>query len=110
MIIKDRPNILQPFFSIFDTISGSPDNYTVTYANSTFNNYCGLSIVEPENDCEEGVCTDVFEVASSYCSPSTDIDVTIFATNILGNGSRSKEASVGMIFHFDLYFTIHVFV
>ena len=36
-----------------------------------------------------------FDVHLSDCSVSDDINVEIFATNILGNGSSSRRVAIG---------------
>jgi hypothetical protein len=41
-----------------------------------------------------------FDTSSSLCPPSADIDITVFATNVLGNGPTSEPAFQGVIFNF----------
>ena len=45
--------------------------------------------------CHNGVCTHVFEVSSSFCHPSTNITVSVFATSTLGPGEPSEPFTIG---------------
>lgn len=70
------------------TLNGSATSYTINYFDSMSNISCG-SVPIPVSSCVGGVCSSVFNVSSS-CSDSTGIILTVFATNILGNGTESE--------------------
>lgn len=85
---------LQPPFSISDGIDGSTTLYTINYSNLTSGEVCGSAMI-PGSSCMDSVCSDVFNVTSSRCFPSTELSVTIFASNILGNGEISEAYTYG---------------
>lgn len=79
-----------------NTSSGSPKFYTISYTNTT-SFTCSFSVIEPNQDCDDGLCSDLFTLSiSSICSLAADIDVTVFATNDLGNGSSSDQVAIGI--------------
>ena len=45
--------------------------------------------------CLDGVCSRVFEQSSSSCNQSSDIAVTVSATNKLGDGPPSDLFNIG---------------
>ena len=53
--------------------------------------------IDPGKDCNDGICNHVFEVSESLVgAPGKDIDVSIFGTNILGNGSLTNTSTIGI--------------
>ena len=48
------------------------------------------------------MCSDLFEVSASSCSPSSNINVSILATNVLGDGPLSDPVMVaaGLLRHY----------
>ena len=80
-------------FNITDDIDGSTISYTIIYSDSHSNNSCGLSIISVSS-CEGSICSHLFEVSASSCSPSSNINVSIFATNILGDGLLSNSVMI----------------
>ena len=76
-------------------------SYTISLTDTTFGTNCGSAVV-PASSCREGVCTSTFTVTSSSeykCHPSTDISVTVFATNALGTGPHSDPTLISKILH-----------
>ena len=69
-------------------------SYTISYSDSASGIICGSTTI-PASSCEDGTCDDVFVVATSTCAPSTDITVTMFTTNVLGNGPISVPTKIG---------------
>ena len=47
--------------------------------------------------CESGVCSDWFDIASSPCAQSTNVMVTAFATNLLGDGPPSQPTEIVLL-------------
>ena len=64
-----------------------------TYNNSVSGVSCG-SATSPASSCEDRVCRNSFIYDESACSSSTDINITITATNIHGTGSPSDATVV----------------
>ena len=84
---------------ITNNINGSPVNYTIVYTELTFGTICGSEVI-PASSCNGRVCNHYFDIlVSSSCPPST-VEVTVFATNVLGRGPSSVPAARGknMIF------------
>ena len=71
---------------ISDGIDGSAISYTITYMDSITGDPCSLATITASS-CVEGICKHTFEVSLSSCPPCVDINVTVYATNILGNGA-----------------------
>ena len=67
-------------------------SHTITYSDATNGNICGTAII-PSRLCEEGVCSHIFEV-TSLCINSTSINVSVSATNILGDGPQTDPVTV----------------
>lgn len=42
-----------------------------------------------------GTCRHVFSVKNSSCPPCVSINITVFATNTLGDGALSDEITIG---------------
>ena len=68
--------------------------YNINYTNSTSGELCN-SVTIPASSCTNGVCNHEFDISSSLCSPSTALSVTVFASNILGDGEVSAEFTFG---------------
>ena len=79
--------VLQPLFSIADGIPGSVTHYTLTYSNITSSKLA----------CRNITCDYMIDVASSNCSQFTDIEVTLSASNRLGQGPASAPITIGKI-------------
>lgn len=45
--------------------------------------------------CQSNKCSYTSEVLYTSCPSSTDIFVTVFATNVLGDGSLSQAVKIG---------------
>ena len=84
----------QQSFQIADGIDGSAISYTVTYSESTSGSTCGSATI-PASSCTNEMCTHLFDTSLSLCPSAVNIDVTVFATNVLGNGSTSEPTFQG---------------
>ena len=80
-------------FNITDGITGSLISYTVIYSDSHSNNSCGLSTILVPS-CERSICSHLFQVSASSCSPSSNINVSMFATNVIGDGPLSRPVMI----------------
>ena len=88
-------NVLtQAPFYFSDGIDGSTTSYTITYSDSTSGRICGSATI-PASSCDGGICSCRFDISSSSCLPSADVSVTVFASNILGNGPMSEPRIMG---------------
>ena len=45
--------------------------------------------------CQNGVCSEEFDITSTSCFPFSQITVTVFAANVFGNGSVSNSITIG---------------
>ena len=82
-------------FDISDGIDGSAINYTVMYYDSVSSTICCSSAIVQASTCEELACMDMLNISSSTCSSGVDINVTAYATNLLGNSPTSEFDTVG---------------
>jgi hypothetical protein len=80
---------------ITDGIEGSTISYTITYVDSISGDFCN-SVTIPASSCIDGMCNHTFEVTLSSCPPCVDINITVYATNILGNGAISDPLTIGL--------------
>ena len=85
----------QDAFNISDGIDGSATSYTVQYSDSVYGYKCGSATI-PASGCQGSICTHVFDVSSSSCPSSADVNITVSATNILGEGLSSVPMSIGI--------------
>ena len=89
-----RINSFQPSFALSGGIDGSALSYTLVYNNSVSGDGCGSATI-PASSCIDQACRHSFTYDESDCSsPSTDINITISATNILGIGLPSEPIFV----------------
>jgi hypothetical protein len=83
---------MQSVFTVSDDISGSAISYNISYSDITTGSmYLCDSIILDVSSCGNGVCRHQFRVTSStmpLCKRSTHIIVSVFATNIFGDGSK----------------------
>ena len=79
---------------ISDGIDGSATSYTISYLDSISGDLCSSATI-PASLCVEGMCNHTFEVSTSSCPPCVDINITIYVTNILGNGAISDPITIG---------------
>ena len=84
----------QDSFNITEGVDGSALSYTISYSDSVSGINCHSTTISASS-CDDGICSDVFEASASLCPPLTDITVTVFATNILGNGPTSIPKNIG---------------
>ena len=64
---------------------------TVIYTDSTVNEVF-IAVTISACACRFGVCSHVFDFSSSPCHNSTVINVTLYASNLLGDGPSSDPA------------------
>lgn len=87
-------NIIQQTTVISDEIDGFPTSYTVIYSDFNSGSICRLSTISTVlSSCEDGnYCQGHHFVISSPgpCSSNHDISISVFATNVLGNGPFSQ--------------------
>ena len=79
---------------VSDSFFVSPSRYFVVYSISTSDDKCNSISAILATSCDEGVCTDVLDIPSS-CNLNADGVVAVFASNPLGNGTRSDEFRIG---------------
>ena len=87
--------LTQASFVIADGINISPLYYTVTYSNATsgqINLICGSDNIS-SSSCQQGVCTSSLPL--SCYQNSGAVNISISATNVLGNGLASS-VSIGI--------------
>ena len=58
----------------------------------------------PTSFCRDGVCSHESDVTSISCYPFSQITITVFAGNVLGNGSLSNSITLGQFWYYN---TIH---
>ena len=76
---------------IADGVGGSATSFTIIYSDSKSNSTCGSAIIEAVSCTESGIqCTHSFDTSSSLCPSSTSINVTVYATNLIGDGPHSE--------------------
>lgn len=85
---------MQDPFLFSERITGSTISYTINYSDSLTGISCGVIHV-PASSCRAGTCYHTFEVPSS-CLHSDGINVTVYATNALGNGPPSQPITTGI--------------
>ena len=64
------------------------------YTDTLFGDVCNLTTI-PASNCVHGMCQHVLEVASSKCAHFSNINITVFGTNLLGNGTMSNVVTIG---------------
>ena len=85
---------MQESFTIMDSINGAAMMYTINYRDIVTDRICSSAVI-PAFLCNEGSCSHTFEISTSLCPPFTVINVTVFATNVLGNGPSSTPRIIG---------------
>lgn len=80
---------VQSPFDVYDGIQGNATSYTVTYSDSASGIVCSSETILASN-CLGGFCSSTFEISSSKCPGSSDINVTVFATTNLGDGPETN--------------------
>ena len=70
-------------------MNGSASSYIIFYADSVSGAICDSAIIEAQS-CKNGICNHLFDSSSSNCPPSSDISISVLATNVLGNGTTSS--------------------
>ena len=52
-------------------------------------------MIMPATFCDAGECSQEFDITLTSCYPFSQIAVTVFAANVLGNGSVSNSITIG---------------
>ena len=94
----NRDNVIllvqEPLFSISEGANGSAILYNITYySDSVRSNICGSALIS-DSSCNKSVCTHTFNVSLSSCSSTTDIAVSVYATNHLPVGDVMSSTNV----------------
>lgn len=85
---------VQEAFEISEGIDGSAIVYTIMYIDALSGDIHNLTTI-PASNCVHRMCQHIFKVSSKYIHFS-DINITVFGTNVLGNGTRSSAMTIGM--------------
>ena len=86
---------MQRPFEVYNDITGRVVSYAISYSDSASGAIFSSNIVNATS-CEDRVCSDEFDIESSLCTPSSDINVTISATTNLGEGPESNPVKEGV--------------
>ena len=85
-----------PFF-IFNDVDGSATSYTAYFVDTSSDKGCDSRTID-SSVCVNGTCCIIYQILrDSPCSHSSNLTVTVYATNILGNGPESKPAYITII-------------
>ena len=82
-------------YTISGQMDGAASSYTIVYTESHFGTICGQVSLPVTSACVDGTCKHVFAVSTSSCPPLSNINVTVYGINQLGNGSVSNPVTVG---------------
>ena len=63
------------------------------YSDTLSSTSCGIETIQAAS-CVDRACLSHLQLSDNACSNSSNITVTVFATNILGNGPLSKPVFV----------------
>lgn len=85
---------MQSSFFIYEEMTGSATSYIIRYLDSATGAICGSRFINTTS-CMGGVCSNEFEISSSLCTPSSDINVTVSAVTSLGEGPQTKPVKEG---------------
>lgn len=88
--------LAQGSFDIYSGIQGNAISYTVTYSDSNSGRVCDSETFSASN-CTSGFCSSTFEISTSLCPVSSDINVTVFATTNLGDGPKTNPIKEGKL-------------
>ena len=85
-----------PLSVIYEDINGTVTSYIINYSDSDTGIRCGSSEIN-SSLCENGVCSEEFDVSFSLCRlrPSSDISVTVSAVMTLGEGPQTDPVMEG---------------
>ena len=81
---------------IADTITGAASSYTIVYTDSVFGTVCGGAEIDSAL-CERELCQHLFDSLTSECSATTNIEISVSATNALGEGPPSPSIFQGLL-------------
>ena len=69
-------------------------SYNINYTSS--GRLCASAII-PASSCNGRLCKHVLEISSSYCPRHFDINITVFASNIFGDGPSSQIITISKL-------------
>ena len=72
-------------------------SYTIIYSASNSGNICESATISASSCDPHHICEHMFEVSTSSCPPTTDIDVVVFANSTNGRGPTSNPLKRGTI-------------
>ena len=87
-------NFLQNTDNSSDAIEHPPTHYTIKYTDALTGESCGLARLSA-SECIAGVCRHHFETSTSRCHPLSDMNITVSATNVFGEGQNSVPTTIG---------------
>ena len=91
---------MQESFFVSDRIDGSATSYTITYTNPRYGLICNRAVV-PASQCVNGICSNHLNLSSSNCSSNSsafsEVSVSVFGTNVLGNGTSTNPVTIGQL-------------
>ena len=80
--------LLQEQLFISDGFDGSATNYTIIYSDSASGRPCD-SVTISASACINGLCNHMFDIPSA-CFNFDSVIITVFASNVLGDGPSSE--------------------
>ena len=83
-------HIQEPFITS-DEIENAIISYTITYSDSNLDTTCWSRDMQPSLFCEGGVCRDTFDITSSHCPPSADINISVSAISTYGKARLNQH-------------------
>ena len=96
LILHKINDVHEQIIAITDDIDGSPNVYTIIYSELMSGKLCGLFTVQASS-CVDERCVHKFNISSSSCSISYDISVSMFSTNIFGEGPSSEPVVFSLL-------------
>ena len=80
---------MQGSFNITNEVSGAATSYTLTYSHLATGDSCDTQTLSASSCRDDGTCTQTLDVAFSPCGRSARLNVTVSATNVLGEGEMT---------------------
>ena len=72
-------------------------SFRITYSDSvTSDSSCGGKATIPASSCDNHFCRHILQIPSLTCLSTTDILVTVSATNLLGSGPQLRKIIEGL--------------
>ena len=100
---------MQEQFSISEGIDGSATNYTITYSVSDSTSerimLCD-SVTISASACTSGQCNHTFDIPLACFNSNSIMLITVFASNVLGDGLSSKPFRLKLTSKLSFYFAL----